>query len=104
MKKLNLKLQDLAVESFPTQELPAHPGTVRANQESQFDLCDTEEPWLCTADLSCDYGCNTAHDGTCPSGNTCQQSCGGSCQVCQTVQTCFEATCPDTVCCPSQPC
>lgn len=106
MKKLELNVDDLVVESFRTEELEAFGGTVRGN-DSHFHMCDTEAAWLCTqAQVSCDFGCNTADNGTCPSGHTCQNSCEGTCDTCNTCQgSCFDDTCPNTIClCPSSPC
>ena len=60
MKKLSLDA--LKVESFDTAAAPEERGTVHAH---------TEYDWMCTAPVSCDYGCNTRHEGTCFTGLTC---------------------------------
>lgn len=109
MKKLALKVDDLVVESFRTQETEGHRGTVHGNDSvASIDYgCNTELGWVCTAPVSCDSGCNTAHNGTCPTGNTCQDSCDGTCGSCVSCfgPTCFEDTCPRELCNgPSSPC
>jgi hypothetical protein len=109
MKKLALKLDELVVESFRTQETEGTRGTVRGNDSvASIDYgCNTELGWICTAAVSCDSGCDTYNHGTCPSGNTCQDSCRGSCGTCVSCQepTCWAETCPAELCNgPSYPC
>ena len=106
MRKLSLKLDDLAVESFQTQVEEGVQGTVRGNDS--IYLCETERDWICTNNpLSCDDTCNTADNNTCPTGDTCyqtcQNSCNGTCDTC--FGTCIDGSCPNSVCdCPTQPC
>jgi hypothetical protein len=78
MKKLQLSIEELAVESFETQKIEGERGTVHGH--TQYD-------WMCTAEVSCDYGCNTRQDGTCPTANTCEWMCGQPTQP-------YKATCP----------
>lgn len=82
MKKLSLKLDDLSVETFETAALEVPRGTVEGQQE------EYTPGWWCTAPLSCEYGCNTHNDGTCPTGYTCEQTCREP-----TCKTCTEPTC-----------
>lgn len=72
MKKLTLRMDDLAVESFSTERILEQRGTVHGN---------TDAPWKCSYPISCDYGCNTRDAGTCPTGPTCEASCNGSCDA-----------------------
>lgn len=69
MRKLALKLEELSVETFETAELEQPRGTIEGRQE------EYSPGWYCTAPLSCEYGCNTHDDGTCPSGYTCRETC-----------------------------
>lgn len=96
MEKLHLRLEELVVESFATAAADEQRGTV---------LGHSDYPWMCSYPVSCDYGCNTRDDGTCPTGLTCQEcQSNQSCQTCQTCQTCdgqvgcgptwYMATCP----------
>lgn len=71
MRKLTLRIEALKVETFETQAAEARRGTVRGYSAD----------WQCTAALSCDYGCNTRDDGTCPTGITCAISCGETCDA-----------------------
>jgi hypothetical protein len=86
MKKLQLNAEELAVESFETQDVEEQRGTVHGH---------TEYEWMCSHPVSCDYGCNTRNDGTCPTGATCQ-SCVATCQTCGTFcgPTYYAETCP----------
>ena len=53
MRKLKLQVEALAVESFESDPAPAHPGTVRAHDDSGERLTP-----LCTANgISCNYSC-----------------------------------------------
>lgn len=80
MKKLSLQLDALSVESFETHVVPEQRGTVMGHTQYQ---------WMCTADVSCDYGCDTINYScptarNCPS-DTCRVGCG---------PTYYQATCP----------
>jgi len=67
MKKLQLDLHQLAVESFPTATAERAAGTVRAHDATEFLTCAG-----CTARL-----CPT--DGSCDLAESCIDSCGDSC-------------------------
>jgi hypothetical protein len=76
MKKLALKLEDLAVESFETAPDSPSRGTVMAHGTSAYQfICECSN-----AVGSCDYTC----------GDTCGNSCGGGCGTgfCTEQQTC----------------
>lgn len=96
MKKLNLKLDDLAVESFDTTPA-ARPdrGTVQGNDVSDttcYDrhcTCETNgfecetnyncpEPTMDTCNATCGASCTFFCSHTCPM-NTCAYSCEGTC-------------------------
>ncbi len=65
MRKINLKLDALAVESFQTDEAPVGTGTVEGQQVSGRPACNpgsypTEDgscPLERTEPASCQYGC-----------------------------------------------
>ena len=106
MKKLQLRLEDLAVESFGTREPLGGVGTVRGYGGGETG---TSGGWKCTLnDLSCDFGCDTYDANTCPSGESCQGSCDGSCILtCELTcagATCDGASCYETFCGWSCPC
>jgi hypothetical protein len=90
MKKLSLRIEELDVESFETHLEPQERGTVQAKE--------TPYPWICTADVSCEYGCNTRQDGTCPTANTCDNTCDNTCRTCPGQLGCaptyYAYTCP----------
>lgn len=72
MKKLSLRIEEIDVVSFETHLEPENRGTVIANE--------TPYAWICTAEVSCDYGCDTINYScptarNCPS-DTCQVGCG----------------------------
>lgn len=102
MKKLNLRLEDLAVESFETTaEGAPRRGTVRGAQMSQTTcvqiICDCQ-----TNGAECD----TADCGTfdCPvetDARTCGASCTFFCSHTCPVNTCAY-TCGDSCGCPTQ--
>jgi hypothetical protein len=68
MKKLQLDLNQLAVESFQTAAPPRADGTVRANEDSVFITCQAD----CTMRI-----CPTAD--SCDPAESCIDSCGESC-------------------------
>lgn len=78
MRKLGLKLDDLAVESFETAPETPQRGTVMANQTTGNQvICE------CTYDVgTCDYTCAD----TC--GNSCGGGCGGGTGFCTNENTC----------------
>ena len=72
MERLTLRLDDLAVDSFPTTAPAAARGTVFGEQ--------------CTCYTNCTCpGCPTCDD-------TCAETCGDSCGPSTCAQTCGEAT------------
>jgi hypothetical protein len=99
MRKLSLNLEALTVESFETDGSGAVRGTVQGHYGT----------WKESAPLSCDYGCNTQQDGTCPSSApSCDASCDGTCEG-HTCDASCNGTCPgqftcDHTCgCPTSP-
>ncbi|HEX6910760.1 MAG TPA: pinensin family lanthipeptide, partial [Longimicrobium sp.] len=74
MKKLSLRIDELEIESFETHLEPENRGTVVGQQETPY-------AWICTAEVSCDYGCDTINY-SCPTAVNCQ------------TQTCPSDTCP----------
>lgn len=68
MKKLNLHLDDLAVESFETGDGDELRGTVRAHGDSAG--CSYGSPAYTGCRLSCMYDCGESDDCTpaCPNG------------------------------------
>ncbi len=99
MKKLNLNLEDLKVESFDTlpRALNDQEGTVQGYGTPPLISCgETACDETC---LSCDPSCNgTCQGNTCEGtcgrscGGTCGHSCGGTCNTCgglSCVPTCF---------------
>jgi hypothetical protein len=83
MKKLSLKIEDLAIESFETAELSGDEGTVvaHATQGNKY---------------TCDPMVGTCFGYTCIDA-TCDKTCGDSCAfTCDpAVGTCFGYTCVD---------
>jgi hypothetical protein len=75
MRKLQLDLDQLTVESFATSDNAEQKGTVVGEQQC---TCQTQ----CTCP-----GCPTC-DATCNRGNTCAASCAYTCAY-----TCDDATC-----------
>jgi hypothetical protein len=80
MRKLKLKLDELAVESFTITGEMKGSGTVRAKAVTDYDTCRGQD--------------------TCPGGgNTCADSCDGVCgsYFCATIDpSCGEETCIDS--------
>lgn len=75
MRKITLRLDSLAVESFPTAAAGPAEGTVQAHQE-RF----TPGTCMNSCEGSCFQTCGTCYDTcvqSCPS--TCWQSCNGTC-------------------------
>ena len=80
MKKLSLRLEALEVESFPTSENGAAPGTVRGLDSA-------------TVDQDTCVSCDCSYVDTCPQPEiTCYVSCAGSCASCPV--SCNPAQCP----------
>jgi hypothetical protein len=100
MKKLNLDLAELSVESFETLAPEEPRGTVHAHASWHYQGCTPYEPCnpVSGPDYTVDYSCD---DPTCY--NTCDYSCGGgscyeSCN-CPTVPATCAETCQQTVPC-----
>jgi hypothetical protein len=88
MKKLNLRVEDLAVESFRTAEADELRGTVRAHDESSW--CSYDSPGYTGCRLSCMYDCGESGGctGDCPGGGsgsggtaTQEASCNTGCKL-----------------------
>ena len=69
MKKLNLRLDDLSVESFETAAPDELRGTVRAYGDSSG--CSYGSPAYTACRLSCAYDCGESEECTpaCPNGS-----------------------------------
>jgi hypothetical protein len=80
MRKLQLDLEHLAVESFTTATEDVRWGTVRAASEGETEVVEpaTDEEVAFLSLFSCHTRC---------SQNTCDGTCGRTCA------TCFGATC-----------
>lgn len=85
MKKLSLRLDELAVESFDTLDVEAERGTVEAHDSY-------DSPGYTACKLSCAYPCDESEECTpaCPGGGTggggggggtMFQSCDTSCRL-----------------------
>lgn len=70
MKKLNLHLDELSVESFETAAPDPARGTVRAHGDSSD--CSYGSPGYTACRLSCAYDCGESNECTpaCPNGGT----------------------------------
>ena len=88
MKKLNLQVEDLAVESFETAGVDALRGTVHANDDSSW--CSYDSPGYTGCRLSCMYACGESDQctGECPGGGsggggggTMDDSCNTGCKL-----------------------
>lgn len=99
MKKLNLHLDALSVESFATAGDEPARGTVHGHATWHYEGCTAYEPCnplsgpTYTEDHTCD-------DYTC--WNTCAQSCNGTCYDscnCDTMWATCAETCQQTVPC-----
>lgn len=71
MKKLKLAIDQLAVESFPSTDVPEERGTVRGNDVTNFDCEPTTDRYdrNCASEiLSCMQTCNPpcVSSFTCP--------------------------------------
>jgi hypothetical protein len=91
MRKIQLLLESLTVESFDTS-VPAPPeGTVVAHQLGSRYTCGF------TCEASCIQTC------TCPGYGTCLQSCNGTCEQSCGSPSCFGTcfTCPWNTCEPT---
>ncbi len=105
MKKLNLNLDELTVESFETgPDKQKTRGTVKGNYVSHCNppVCDTDQ----TYDLSCRCDTDVSDCGTCNTDcGTCNTDCGScytDCGTCPTeVNTCNICPTDDPRECPS---
>jgi hypothetical protein len=91
MRKLNLRPDDLAVESFDTADAHEVRGTVDAHGDSAD--CSYGSPGYTACRLSCAYPCGDSEECTpaCPNGGTggtggtgggtWEQSCNTSCKL-----------------------
>lgn len=99
MKKLNLNLEDLRVESFDTLPAPqGEKGTVQGYGTPPLVSCGEtacDDTCFGTCEQSCNGTCEgDTCEGTCYNscGGTCSASCGGTCNTCGSlscVPTCF---------------
>jgi hypothetical protein len=87
MKKLNLSLDDLQVESFGTTPTQADRGTVRGNSGCCYSGTDCTEHWS-----TCDTYGDTELGDFCPV--TGQNSCGDSACTCSDAPETCDAQCP----------
>lgn len=96
MRKLQLSLDDLQVDSFhPTAPQPAR-GTVQAHSEISFP--ETCKVW-CSADTGC-ATCDVSCNGTCY--NSCGASCAGTCGSCACSAYNTECGCQTWETCPGE--
>ena len=90
MRKLSLELDDLAVDSFATEEARSARGTVLGREKTdEYDTCGVSCDPCDTCDTSCAGGpyCDCLPSG-CPS---CQTSCaGGPLCDCAPTPTCAD--------------
>ncbi|HEU0013393.1 MAG TPA: pinensin family lanthipeptide [Longimicrobium sp.] len=89
MKKLSLKLDELQVESFETQDNPRQRGTVQANCACGVCCCC---PCACTAQCTAWGHASCAPNASCGhtycNQFTCAASCEGTCRPSQCYETC----------------
>ena len=82
MRKLKLDLDELAVQTFATDEQPEEAGTVRGLEGSGNLTCDewvTCKPQSCPG-ISCDDGCGSeAYDISCDYSCNYTCTCMGGC-------------------------
>jgi len=65
MRKLRLKIDDLAVESFQTDKVGKRGGTVRGHQ-TELDTCNSEDSECATCQpFGCPGNTATCYFGTC---------------------------------------
>ena len=78
MKKLNLHLEDLSVESFETAAAADGRGTVHGHGDSAD--CSWGSPGYTECRASCAYECGESDECTpaCPDGGGGSGACGGS--------------------------
>jgi hypothetical protein len=101
MKKLNLSLEDLNVESFATEAAPGHPGTVHGHVETYDggDTCDVGN--TCGVENTCMESCTACDTHYC-TPDTCALICFVPRNVPRTSWTCYNiATCQSY--CPQNP-
>jgi hypothetical protein len=77
MKKMKLELDALAVESFETAAVGKRTGTVHGAAQTQWYTCPG-------------YG------ETCNGGDTCWDSCAGTCRCVTFADSCGDVSCIDT--------
>ena len=100
MRKLSLKLDELAVESFQTDGMQEQRGTVAGYVVSMDGGCVTDEGQSCggscpyegtCGEWSCGGNCGSYY-GTC--GGSCAVTCGDTCYyTCANGMTCHGADC-----------
>lgn len=103
MRKLSLKLDELAVESFETASAGAPRGTVEGQQftaygcvTDEYQSCGGSCQWVGTCgENTCEGTCAASCHGTCAGqGNTCDGTCGNTCDfTCDIPGTCYGAAC-----------
>lgn len=73
MKKLELRLDELSVESFDTAAGSRNDGTVVAH--------DGDTEGTCLGPGTCNVSCNVSCNPSCNGGDTCNETCGtiGTC-------------------------
>ena len=77
MKKLELRVEELAVESFQTGREPGRPGTVRGHGDdcTWFASCVCQTAYyVCNTAPGTNYSCNYTHDERCK--ETSWEQCG----------------------------
>jgi hypothetical protein len=93
MRKITLRLESLAVESFHTTDPAQDEGTVVAHQRTAYCSVSCEGTCIQTACTCPEYGtCYQSCNGTCLN-YSCQNSCLDTCATCG-INTC-EPTCGD---------
>lgn len=74
MKKMKLSLDVLQVESFDTASFEKRTGTVRGAAQTEWNTC-------------------IGYGDTCNGGETCWDSCGGTCRCVTQDQSCLDLSC-----------
>jgi len=78
MKKMKLSLDALQVESFDTASFEKRTGTVHGAAQTEWNTC-------------------IGYGDTCNGGETCLDSCAGTCRHCVTqYESCLELSCIDS--------
>jgi hypothetical protein len=84
MKKLSLRLEELAVESFDTAGPEPRRGTVQAYDSYDspgYTGCKLSCAYPCDESDACTPGCPGGGSGGCGGGGTYEQSCGTGCRL-----------------------